>query len=74
MIPLVEKCEVVVNRYLCVTASRSPSESNRRDKKKRRGFVEVLEKIRSVFRTYVQKPEQKEAIEYLLKGRNILAV
>ena len=30
--------------------------------------VEVLEKFRSVSRSYVQKPEQKEAIEQLLKG------
>ena len=35
-------------------------------------FVEVLEKIRRVSgRTYVLKLEQKEAIEHLLKGRDI---
>ena len=38
-------------------------------------FVEVLEKFVSVSeRTYVLKPEQKEAVEHLLNGRDILAV
>ena len=43
--------------------------------KKQRYFVEVMENIRSVSgRTYVQKPEQEDAIEHLLKGGDILAV
>ena len=51
-------------------------ESNRRDilKRSEEVLVEVLGKLRSVCGTYVQKPEQKEAIEHLLKGPNILAV
>ena len=51
-------------------------ESNRRDilKRSEEVLVEVLGKFRSVCGTYVQKPEQKEAIEHLLKGPNILAV
>ena len=46
----------------------------RRDTMKYKVLVEVLEKFRSVSRMYVQKSEQKEAVEHFLKGRNILAV
>ena len=63
---------------LCVTVSRSPSVVTQRKQSQRykeaEVLVEVLEKFLSVSRTYVQKPEQKEAIEHLLKGRTILAV
>ena len=46
----------------------------RRDSQGYKVLVEVLEKFLSAARMYVQKPEQKEATEHLLKGRNILAV
>ena len=37
-------------------------------------LVVVLEKFQSISQMYVQKLEQKKAIEHLLKGRNIFAV
>ena len=60
----------VVNGYLCVTASRSLSVVTQRKQLQRykEGKRFLLEKFQSISRTFVQNPEQKEAIEHLLKG------
>ena len=76
-IPLVEKCEmggqrIFVRNSFQITVRRDTKKQSQRYKEE--VLVEVWEKFRSVSRTYVQKPEQKEAIEHLLKRRNILAV
>ena len=70
-IPLFEKCEVG-GQWIFVRNSFQITV--RRDSQGYKVLVEVLEKFRSASRMYVQKPEQKEATEHLLKGRNILAV
>ena len=68
----------VVNRYFSVTAFKSPPVVTQREQSQRykeaKRFLSRLWKNSKRFQDVVQKPEQKEAIEHLLKGRNILAL